>query len=381
MRIENSSARDWVREPLSYVYSAAPNPCAALFGCHLVQRYAGDALPFILLPAAVAFSAWYFGVGPAVLNVVLTLGAIDYWFLAPVHSFVVPSLPQGLCMAAFLLASGALIVMGETRRRQNARLRRGHTELEDRVRERTAELDAANSGLRELSARLMQLQDDERRRIARELHDSVGQLLVALNMNLASARSDLERLAKTTATLADSEGLVQEMSKEVRTISHLLHPPLLDEAGLESALRWYVDGFAQRSKIKVDLHLQENFRRLSRELETAIFRVVQECLTNVHRHSGSTVARIRLDQADGQVVIMIEDHGRGIPALKQIELSSTGAPGVGIRGMRERLRQLGGELEIVSKSTGTLVVAKLPAGEPFEPQDPSILDTSSRATA
>jgi signal transduction histidine kinase len=216
--------------------------------------------------------------------------------------------------------------------------------------------------LRELSARLLQLQDDERRRIARELHDSVGQMLAALGMNLAAVGTDIERLVKVGKTVSDSAGLVQELSQEVRTISHLLHPPLLDEAGLASALRWYVEGFAQRSKIKVDLKFPPDFGRLPRESETAIFRTVQECLTNIHRHSESSTATIRIAASESHVRVEVEDRGRGIPTEKQFEMSSTGVPGVGIRGMRERLRQLGGSLDIHSNDKGTLIVAQLPVG-------------------
>jgi signal transduction histidine kinase len=239
-------------------------------------------------------------------------------------------------------------------------LRNEQGELEKRVQERTSDLDTANQNLRELSARLLQLQDDERRRIARELHDSVGQMLVALTMNLSAVRLDVERLAKTAHALADSESLVQEMSTEVRTISHLLHPPLLDEAGLLSALRWYVEGFVRRSKIDVDLDLPDAFGRLPRESETAIFRVVQECLTNIHRHSGSSHAKIRLRQREHEVFVEIEDKGKGIPAEKIQEMALAGAPGVGIRGMRERLRQLGGTMEINSNGSGTVIAVRLP---------------------
>jgi signal transduction histidine kinase len=185
-------------------------------------------------------------------------------------------------------------------------------------------------------------------------------MLAALGMNLAAVGTDIERLVKTANTVNDSAALVQELSREVRTISHLLHPPLLDEAGLASALHWYVDGFAERSKIKVDLEIPADFERLNRESETAIFRTVQECLTNIHRHSESPTARIRVIVSDGHVCVEVEDRGRGIPAEKQFEMASTGTPGVGIRGMRERLRQLGGNLDIHSNGKGTLIVARLP---------------------
>jgi signal transduction histidine kinase len=270
--------------------------------------------------------------------------------------------------------------MGEARRQHNQRLRDGHVELEVKVQERTVELDTVNKSLRDLSARLLQLQDDERRRIARELHDSVGQLLAGLTMNLSAVRADIDRLSKTAAALKDSEALVQEMSQEVRTISHLLHPPLLDEAGLASAVRWFIDGFAERSKIKVDLDLPADFARFSPELETAVFRIVQECLTNVHRHSGSSIAKIRLLHLDGQVLIEVEDEGKGIPPEKREAMASAGTPGVGIRGMRERIRQLGGALEITSNATGTVILARLPAIENSSTADAlPILDASIAA--
>jgi signal transduction histidine kinase len=333
---------------------------AALFAYRAVNPIIADAVPYIMLFPVVAFAAWYCGIGPSVLTVALGLTGMKYWFIPPTHSLRVHSTTQMIDIFAFLFACAVVVAMGEARRRENQKLRRAQSKLEDRVQERTAELDAANLNLRELSARLLQLQDDERRRIARELHDSVGQTLAALTMNLSAVRADIERLAKTASALTDSEGLVQEMSKEVRTISHLLHPPLLDEAGLASAIRWYVNGFAQRSKIKVDLDFPDDFGRLSQEVETAIFRVVQECLTNIHRHSGSPVAKIRITRSAGSVHVEVEDRGKGIPSEKKHEMSMNGKPGVGIRGMRERLRQLGGNLEINSDGKGTVVVAWLP---------------------
>ncbi len=215
--------------------------------------------------------------------------------------------------------------------------------------------------LRVLSGQLLHLQDQERRRIARELHDSAGQILAALGMNLSLLEAEDDRgTAEATKAIFESLDLVQELSKELRTISHLLHPPLLDEVGLASGLRSYLEGFTERSKIKVGLDLPDDLGRLPQDLETALFRVVQECLTNIHRHSGSSVARIRITRGDRQMSVEVEDEGKGIPPDKRKEMDGAGMPGVGIRGMRERLRQLGGSLEIQSDSRGTIVIARLP---------------------
>jgi signal transduction histidine kinase len=235
--------------------------------------------------------------------------------------------------------------------------------LEKRVQERTAELKTANETLRALSVRLLQLRDDEQRRLARELHDSVGQLLAAISMNNSAVSGEAHKLSPDTAKcVAENAELVEEVSREIRTISHLLHPPLLDEAGLASALRWYTDGFAERSKIKVDLEISPDFGRLPNDMELAIFRIVQECLTNIHRHSGSLTAAIRIHQQGPRLLIQVQDHGKGIATEKQRELTLSGRTGVGFGGMRERLRQLGGTLEIQSQGNGTVVSAILPVG-------------------
>src|SRR6266852_1857563 len=219
----------------------------------------------------------------------------------------------------------------------------------------------AEESLRLLSGQLLHLQDQERRRIARELHDSAGQILAALGMNLSLVESENGNIApRASKAIQESIGLVQELSRELRTISHLLHPPLLDEVGLATGRRSYLEGFTERSKIIVDLELPEDLGRLSQDSETAIFRIVQECLTNIHRHSESPVARIRISRFDGQVSLEVEDRGKGIPQEKRNAMDSGGTAGVGIRGMRERVRQLGGSLEINSNDTGTVVVARLP---------------------
>src|ERR1700675_3706128 len=264
-----------------------------------LNPFLGDYVPYITLFPAVAFCAWYCRVGPSMVSVVVALIGAQYWFISPAHSLRIVGPPQVIGSLVFVAVSSVLIAMGEARRRQEQVLWAAQRELGEAVKERTVELDRTNQNLRELSARLMQLQDDERRRIARELHDSVGQMLAALGMNLAAVGTDIERLIETANTVNDSAALVQELSQEGRTISHLLHPPLLDEAGLASALHWYVDGFSERSKIKVDLEVPEDFGRLARESETAIFRTVQECLTNILRHSESPTARIRVAASDG----------------------------------------------------------------------------------
>jgi PAS domain S-box-containing protein len=233
-------------------------------------------------------------------------------------------------------------------------LREAHEQLEARVGERTSELDRAQERLRMLSARLLQMQDDERRRIARELHDTAGQILVALNLNLVPVEEELQKNnSELVKPVTGSLRLIEELSRDLRTMSHLLHPPLLDEAGLHSAVRWYVEGFAERSKIGVDLELDPKVGRLPGELETAIFRIVQECLTNIHRHSGSSSASIAITRASRNVILEIRDQGKGMPMPVRA--------GVGIQGMGERVRQLGGKLEIESGSGGTRVKAIFPA--------------------
>ena len=218
----------------------------------------------------------------------------------------------------------------------------------------------AEEAVRRLSGRLLHLQDDERRRIARALHESAAQTVAALSMNLQ--RMERMQLAPHAAeALADSLELVTQCSREIRTLSHLLHPPLLDEAGLPSSLRWYVQGFAARSNVEVELKVSDDLGRLPMELEITLFRVVQESLTNVHRHSGSSSASIRLWRAGPEVVLEVEDRGIGVPRdkLAWVKTQMPAAVGVGIAGMRERLSQLGGTLEIESSPRGTLVRARL----------------------
>jgi signal transduction histidine kinase len=196
--------------------------------------------------------------------------------------------------------------------------------------------------------------------MARELHDHAGQTLTALGMNLSALQSAAkDHDPKIVRIAAESQQLSDDLSQEIRTLSYLLHPPLLDEVGLGSALRWYVSGFSERSKIKVDLDLPSDFGRLPDELEIVVFRVIQESLTNIHRHSGSLSATIRLARSETAVKFEVSDQGKGISAEKQKELT-TAKSGVGVRGMEERVRQFGGELQITSTQKGTAVVVTLP---------------------
>jgi signal transduction histidine kinase len=232
--------------------------------------------------------------------------------------------------------------------------------LEMRVQQRTAELQAQVSEVQKLSSFLLQAQDEERRRISRELHDSTGQLLVALKLNVNRLKSEFGHAnPEGERILEDTESVVEEMSRQLRSMSYLLHPPLLDEAGLASALRWYVDGFATRSSLKVTLDLPGELGRLPQLLETTIFRLVQESLTNIHRHSESKTGSIRILSNDSEVLVDVSDEGKGFSFDSEVE-GRTSRPGVGILGMRERVNRFGGTLEILSDSSGTHVVARLP---------------------
>ena len=212
-----------------------------------------------------------------------------------------------------------------------------------------------------LNARITTVQEEERRRIARELHDSVGQLLAGISINNTLIESEASKLSPDAARrVAENVKMTEEVNKQIRTISYLLHPPLLDEAGLASALRCYIEGFSKRSKVETDLQIPHGLRRLPREVELSIFRVVQESLTNVHRHSESLTAKIRITEEESFLRVEIEDAGKGIPPERQTALKSSTDSGIGLRGMSERLRLLGGTLEISSQVCGTKVTAIVP---------------------
>ncbi len=252
-------------------------------------------------------------------------------------------------------------------RESEERLRKLSETLDTEVRARTTELEERNrevlrqsEQVRDLSWRLLRIQDDERRHIARELHDSAGQTLTVLGMGLAQLVQNAGRNAPELATEAEMiQETVQQLHREIRTASYLLHPPLLDETGLFSALSWYVQGLTERSGLDLTLYLSEEFGRLPHDMELVVFRLVQECLTNIHRHSGSKAASIRIVREGNLLTVDIQDQGKGMSAARLAEIQSKGS-GVGIRGMRERLRQFQGTLNIESGSSGTRVMVTIP---------------------
>jgi signal transduction histidine kinase len=210
----------------------------------------------------------------------------------------------------------------------------------------------------------LESQDVERRHIARELHDSAGQTLAALGMQLARISEDAKKNPdQLSKSIEDAEGLVQHLTHEIRTTSYLLHPPMLDEVGISSALEWYLQGLTERSGLQIDLKVSENFGRLPSEMELLIFRLVQESLTNIHRHSGSKTALIRLEREENNVHVEVEDQGKGMSPERLAEIQSQGT-GVGIRGMQERVRHFRGDLVIESNGSGTKIYATLPLKTP-----------------
>jgi len=223
-------------------------------------------------------------------------------------------------------------------------------------------LRVTETSLRQLSARLLQLQDEERRRIARDLHDITGQKIAVLSMSLDRlARLTEQRKPEAKDSIKESRDIVSQIGEEIRTLSYILHPPLLDECGLASAVHWYAEGFQKRSAIKLEVEVDSDLPRLPADAETTLFRVVQESLTNVHRYSGSSSAKIRISKTSGEVLLEVIDYGHGIKSgTARSKLDGPAPLGVGIPGMRERLHQLGGELSVDFGTSGTRVAATLP---------------------
>jgi PAS domain S-box-containing protein len=264
--------------------------------------------------------------------------------------------------------SGKLVGFGKVTRDLTEKIR-VHEALKNEIVERTEaqkKLYDSEQALRQLSLRLLQTQDDERRRIGRDLHDSVGQYLVALKMRVDSLKTTAERNPQEDASqLTECAQLAEEAIKEVRTISYLLYPPMLEELGLKSAIPWYLEGFTKRSGIKTTLEISAEFDRIPGDLELALFRVLQESLTNVHRHSGSTTATVRLQTRNRAAILEVIDEGKGTQSKNWEDRAQDwpGSFGVGLRGMNERMRQLGGNLEISSTREGTSVTATIPIPE------------------
>jgi len=270
-------------------------------------------------------------------------------------------------------------------RQSEERLRELAQGLEGQVRIRTRELEQRNAEvlqqseqLRGLSNRLVQTQDDERRRISRELHDSAGQILTALGLNLANMSELGRRSLPLDKAAQDSQELVQQLTKEIRTLSYLLHPPLLDENGLSQAILWYVQGLMERSDLKIELDVARDFGRLSSEMELSLFRIVQESLTNIHRHSESKTAIIRLSRTPDCVSLEIQDAGKGISAEKLAGIQGQRS-GVGITGMRERIRYFGGTMDIRSNEKGTKISVQLPVPMTAATEPESVPQSSESA--
>jgi signal transduction histidine kinase len=237
---------------------------------------------------------------------------------------------------------------------KHLKLSHSQSELEALIMERTEELQR-------LSQRLLKVQDQERRKIARDLHDSTGQTLAALKISVSFLQENCKESPSTLVLLADVSQLADQAIDEIRTMSYLLHPPLLDEVGFACAAAWYIEGFAKRSGIQIKADIVNSRSRLPKRIEIVLFRVLQESLTNVHRHSGASNANIQFHHQENAVTLEVHDFGRGITEERLRLLSGVSAEtGVGLAGMRERLHELGGKLEIESDTCGTIMRAMVP---------------------
>jgi two-component system, NarL family, sensor kinase len=238
---------------------------------------------------------------------------------------------------------------------KHLRLSHAYSELETLTAERTAEL-------RILAHRLLRVQDEERRKLARDLHDTFGQTLAALKIAVSQLKEACKESSAALPIVSDVEQMADQAIGEIRTLSYLLHPPLLDEIGFASAAEWYIEGFAKRSGINVQAEITKPRERLPRNVEMALFRVLQESLTNMHRHSGASDARIHFQHKGDAVILEIRDFGKGIPEerLRLLVGGVTAETGVGLAGMRERLHELNGRLDIESDGRGTSMRATVP---------------------
>lgn len=343
-----------LKHPVTRYVVAMLAAVAALLLRFALAPLLGTANPYHTVWLGVVFCAWFCGVAPSIVATLIMLLGVWYWFLPIYGSFALASANEIFGLMGFLFFAGVIITIGERARRTQAKLNAAHDQMEAAVKERTAELAEANEKLRELTRNLMHLQDEERRRFARDLHDSVGQLLAVIGMNLSffdgeNLRPDAVRL------LRESQQLTEQISKEIRTISHLLHPPLLDEAGLGAALRIYIDGFSQRSKLAARVDVPDGLPRLSPDLEISLFRIVQECLTNIHKHAGAKSVAISIEYSADRVALSVVDDGKG--------MADGHRSGVGLRGMEERVRQLQGTFQVRSTRHGTTVSVTMPVRE------------------
>ena len=366
----------------------------------LLDPVLGHVAFYVTIYIAVAYTALLCGSAPAIVSGVIGFTGVFYWFVDPRRASLLVNRNEIHGVVACFLVSAALIFLGATNRRKQMRLndsilaltreaadrrhaedelRQAHDELERRVVERTAALSKtlalleseievrkqAETRLRHLSVRLMTLQDEERRRIARDLHDTAGQTLAAIKMSVALIKQIKDAPAALEPLLDDLNALADEALQEVRTTSYLLHPPLLDEAGIASAARWFVEGFARRSGIKVHCDIPDRMDRPPRDCELVLFRILQEGLTNVHRHSAATMAHIKLSRDTEGFHLQIRDDGKGISEddLRRLE-GSNNKSGVGISGMRERVGELHGTFEISALHPGTAIRVSLPATIP-----------------
>ena len=258
--------------------------------------------------------------------------------------------------------------------KQSKQMALSHAQLESVLLERTAELQI-------LSQRLLKVQDEERRKLARDLHDSTGQTLAALKISVSYLQENCKHDRETMAIVADVAVFADQAIEEIRTMSYLLHPPLLDEVGFNCAAEWYVEGFAKRSGINVRADLATPVERLPMRIEIALFRVLQESLTNVHRHSGASEATISFRPQTCTATLEIRDFGCGIAADRLVRLRETSAEtGVGLAGMRERLHELNGKLEIESEGHGTTMRATVPVPHTARvaQQDRGVAESSAR---
>ena len=370
----------------------------------LLDPVLGHVAFYVTVYIAVAFSAIVCGFAPAVWSALLGFLGIFYWFIDPRHSFVLDRPSEIHSFVGFALVCGVLIVLGDANRAKQLRLNQSISELtaeaaqrkeaeaqlketqeqlERSVQQRTGELSQALAMLqseiedrkeaeaqfRDLSVRLMTLQDEERRRIARDLHDTTGQTLSALKMIVASLRHSAHDIPRISGLIDDLDALAEEALQEIRTTSYLLHPPLLDEAGFASAARWFVEGFSKRSNIEVECDIPWQSERLSKECELVLFRVLQESLTNVHRHSRASAAGVTLIIDQGRLELQVSDNGNGIEQTRLAQVNEPGRQmGVGVAGMRERVRKLGGRLELQSSKAGTKVTVSLPMASAIAPR-------------